>query len=227
MSVKELKFKFPFTCIVAGTTGSGKTCWTRRLLASYKYLIDFEIRHDLKVLWCFGQYQKLYNEPIIDVDITYSKGIPSLDTIKQSQPNIIVIDDLMTELRKDEIVKDLFIRGSHHLNISVIYITQNIFASEKPMRTISLNAQYIVILKGIRLTQQIAVLGAQIFPGKARNFLNIYKSATAEPFSYLLLDLHPSSQDKFRLRNRIFKQELPKNLAGKFDSSPIFYPIDQ
>ena len=223
--MEYLKFKHPFTCIIAGITGSGKTVWTRNLLENYKYLIDIKV-HRLHVLWCYGQEQDIYNIPIKNVDISYHKGIPNLETIKNSKPNIIILDDLMLELKNDENIKNLFIKGSHHLKISVIYITQNIFQTDKSMRTISLNSQYIVIMKGIRITQQIQHLGNQIYPRKSTKFINIFKHATIKPFSYLLLDLHPASDDKYRLRNRIFREELPKHLKSIYYSAPIFYPID-
>src|SRR6266516_4634216 len=160
MSVDELKFRHPFTCIVAGIKGSGKT------------------------FWCYGQEKELYMVPIDNVKITYFNGLPTQELIEQNRPDIIVIDDLMNELKNDETVKNLFTKGSHHLNISVIYITQNIFSQDKSMRTISLNSHYIVILKGIRLTQQVSILGNQIFPGKSRNLMRIFKHATQKPYSY-------------------------------------------
>lgn len=225
MSVSELKFKHPFTCIVAGITSSGKTCWTRKLLENHNYLIDMN-KMDVKVLWCFGSEQEIYTISIENVHVFYSKGIPTIDLIQETKPDIIVIDDLMNELKKDEMVKNLFIKESHHSNISVIYITQNIFAQEKSMRTISLNAHYIIIMKGIRLTQQVSILGNQIYPGKSKKFLNIFKQATMKPFSYLLIDLHPKSNDLLRLRNRIFKEELPTALSRKYNSAPIYYKIE-
>ena len=41
-------------------------------------------------------------------------------------------------------------KGSHHRNISVILITQNLFHQANYCRTISLNAKYIVLLKNAR-----------------------------------------------------------------------------
>lgn len=226
MSVRELMFKHPFTCLVAGSTGSGKTVWVRNLLKEYKYLIDIKVKV-LKVLWCYGQDQDLHKVLLKNVDLIYLKRLPTSGDIENIKPNIIVLDDLMNELKNDEIIKNLFTQGSHHCNLSILFITQNLFYQDKSMRTISLNAQYIVILKGIRLTQQIQILGNQIYPGKSKLFLNIYKDATKDSFSYLILDLHPNSDDKYRLRNRIFKSELPKLLSTKYNSAPIFYSIEE
>ena len=41
--------------------------------------------------------------------------------------NLIVIDDQMIEAGKDNRIVNLFTKGSHHRNLSVIYIVQNLF----------------------------------------------------------------------------------------------------
>ena len=41
--------------------------------------------------------------------------------------NLIVFDDQMIYTSKDKRIVNLFIRGSHHRNLSVIYIVQNLF----------------------------------------------------------------------------------------------------
>jgi len=48
-------------------------------------------------------------------------------------------------------VTDLFTKGSHHRNISEIYIVQNLFNKRKEHRTISLNSHYIVVFKALQL----------------------------------------------------------------------------
>lgn len=224
MSVSFLKFKHPFTCICAGSTSSGKTVWTRYLLESWKYLIDIN-KKNINVLWCFGQNQDLYRKPIRNVSINYYQGIPSFEKIQEYHPDIIVMDDLMEDMKNDNNIKDLFTKGSHHMNISIIFIVQNIFNQDKNMRTISLNAHYINIMKGIRLTQQIGILGNQIFPGKSKQFIEVFKKATKDNFSYLLIDLHPRSPDQFRLRSRIFKHEISSHFKSNYDSVPIYYEI--
>lgn len=222
MSKIDFQFKIPFTCIVAGMTSSGKTILVRQFLNNWKNLININ-ENILKVLWCYGQMQELYNKNIENVEIIYNKGLPSLEYIQEIKPNLIVLDDLMDNITNE--IKDLFTKTSHHLNISVIFIVQNIFNQNKYMRTISLNSHYIIILKGARITQQVTILSRQIFPNKSKEVTEIFKAATAKPFGYLLFDLHPQSNDKYRLRTRIFKEEVPKHLQKFHSFSPIYYKI--
>ena len=226
MALDSLKFKHPFTCIVAGSTSSGKTNWVYNLLENWDYLIQIST-NNLKVLWCYGQKESLLNKTPENIKINYFEGIPSEFDLKSFSPDIIVLDDLMNELKSDINVKNLFTKLSHHLNISVIFITQNIFSQDKSMRTISLNSHYICVMKSVRLTQQIGILANQIWPGKGKKITDIYIKATVNNFSYLLFDLHPQQiEDKFRIRNRIFRQELPKNLYDKYYSVPIYYSLE-
>ena len=79
--------------------------------------------------------------------------------------NLIVLDDVMTQSGGDKRITDLFTKGSHYRNLSVIYIVQNIFHHGRETRNISLNAHYIVLFKSPRDKQQISVLARQVNPG--------------------------------------------------------------
>lgn len=226
MSIDFLKLKHPFTAIVAGGTSSGKTVWVRKLLKNWQYLIKIS-KNYIKVLWCYGIRQKLHDEQILNVEVTYHPGIPSLDTIKKARPDIIVLDDLMIELKKDERVKNLFTRGSHHLNISVIFLTQNIFSNDSSMRTMSLNCHYTVAMKSIRNRDQILRFCGQIWRKKTSKIEKIINNAHKKNFSYIIFDLHPQLIDeRFRIRNEIFRDEQPKILRKLYYSTPVFYPIN-
>ena len=76
-------------------------------------------------------------------------GIPDyLDDhhyINDRKRNIHVFDDLMTEAKCDQRIAVLFTKGSHHMNISVVYLTQNLFPQGKACRGITLNTQCMVL----------------------------------------------------------------------------------
>ena len=103
----------------------------------------------------------------------------------------------------DQVTK-LFTRGSHHRNMSVMFIVQNLFGKNKEHRTISLNSHYLVIFKNPRDASQIAHLARQMYPGKLKYVQESYKDATSRPHGYLLLDLRQDTPDHLRLRTNIF-----------------------
>ena len=64
---------------------------------------------------------------------------------------------------KDAVIAKLFTKKSHHGNLSVIYIVQNLFHHSKEHRTISLNASYLCLTKNVRDASQIIHLAKQLY----------------------------------------------------------------
>jgi len=60
----------------------------------------------------------------------------------------VIIDDLMQET--NEMVAYMFTKGSHHRNISVVFLAQKLFSKNNFARTMSLNAHYMVLFKNPR-----------------------------------------------------------------------------
>lgn len=110
-------------------------------------------------------------------------------------------------------VIDLFTKGSHHYNISVIFVTQNIFNQGRGRRDISLNAHYIVCFKSPRDKLQIRHLARQIHPEKPEFIQEAYNDATSKPYGYLLFDLTQTTHDRYRYRTSIFSTDNPSNVV--------------
>ena len=102
----------------------------------------------------------------------------------------------------------LFTRGSHHRNLSVIFIVQNLFQKGKEARSISLNTQYLIFFKSPRDKSQIMHLGKQLYLGSSKFVQEAYHDATVKPYGYLLFDLKPDTPEEYRLRTNIFPDEL-------------------
>jgi hypothetical protein len=116
----------------------------------------------------------------------------------------------MAQSSKDKCIADPFTKGSHHRNLSIVYIVQNIFHQGKEMRNISLNAHYIVLFKSPRDKQQISMLARQVSPGKVQEFMRSYEDATSRTHRYLMLDLKPTTSDQDRLKTNILPGEIAK-----------------
>ena len=81
-------------------------------------------------------------------------------------------DDQIIDTSKDKRIVNLFTRGSHHRNLSVIYVVQNLFHQGKGSRSRSLNSHYLVLFKNPRDKLQILTLAKQMYPGQTDFFLN-------------------------------------------------------
>jgi hypothetical protein len=112
----------------------------------------------------------------------------------------------MTESGKNEVL-DMFTKGSHHLNFSVILLTQNIFNKGPNTRTISLNAHYIIMFKNPRDRSQISFLARQMYPKRSKFLEDAYDDATQNQHSYLIMDLKHSTHEYLRVQTAIFPGE--------------------
>ena len=155
-----------------------------------------------QVTWYYGQWQSTYES--LDIpNLRLEEGLPkSFDTGKR---NVVVLDDLMAET--DGRVTELFTKKSHHSNTSVIYLVQNLFPKHKESRTISLNAQYMVVFKNPRDASQLTHLAKQMYPGRVNFVQEAFKDATNVPYGYLLVDLKQDTPEDLRLRTTILPDD--------------------
>ena len=199
----------PFTCMVAGMTGSGKTVWVQSLLQQAQTVID---QPPERIIWCYSQWQNAYTQLLMMIPtIEFVKGIPaSLENdsyLDVNKRNLIVIDDQMIEAGKDNRIVNLFTKGSHHRNLSVIYIVQNLFHQGKGNRSISLNSHYLVLFKNPRDKLQVLTLAKQMYPSETAWFIKEYEEAVRRPYGYLFVDLKPTTPDRCRLRTNVLPGE--------------------
>ena len=129
-----------------------------------------------RLVWCFGSFESDIVHDLSN-DVEFIDGIPpNRDENNVRRRTMLIIDDLMSET--DSRVTDMFTRGSHHKNISVVYVTQNLYNKDKENRTISLNTHYLVLSKNSQDVAQISHLGRQIFLKKVAFFSEVFKDAT-------------------------------------------------
>ena len=134
-----------------------------------------------RIIWCYSQWQPAYTQLLMMKPTTeFVQGIPySLENdtyLDVNIRNLIVIDDQMIEAGSDNGIVNLFIKGSHNRNLSVIYIVQNVFHQGKGSRSISLNRHYLVLFKNPRDKLQILTLAKQMYPRQTALFLRVRRS---------------------------------------------------
>jgi hypothetical protein len=192
------RFKHPFSCVVSGSSSSGKTQFVLQLLSDKEYLITPSPE---KVICCYSEWQSAYD----GVNAEFIEGLPNIDEIDKQTRKLMVVDDLMGH--NDQYIAKLFTKICHHRNLSVIYITQNLFNANKETRTINLNANYMVLLKNPRNTSQLTHLVKEMYPGRINILREAFHDATKAAYGYLLIDLKPETPDDMRLRTNIFHND--------------------
>ena len=197
--------------MISGATGSGKTTWVYHMLQHLKEMYIAE--PPVAILYCYGIYQPLFDEMRQKLaNFTLHQGLPTSQEIEEytedKHHRLIILDDLMQQVIKNDEMELLFTQGCHHRRLSVIFISQNLIPQGKNSRNIALNTWYLVLLKNIRDALQVAYLGRQIFPGKSKYLSEAYEDSIRRE-GYLLIDMSPTADERYRVRTRIFPGEFP------------------
>ena len=165
-----LKLQHPFTLIVAGPSCCGKSTFVIRLL-ELKISSGVTVKTTPRITWKTFHSLKAYQ--ISKIPKTYLH---------------LVLDGLIDSAYSTK-VSELFTKGSHHRNISLVVITQILFYQGQSSRTISLSSKYITVFKNTRDKTQIVYLARQDYPENISSFHKTYLEACKDPHSYLFLDL--------------------------------------
>jgi hypothetical protein len=122
-------FKHPFTYIIAGPCGSGESSFCITLLQNLDTCKEQKFK--VGIIWCYSEKTAVPHKQLsaLNKNIHYHKGVSRNNNNfanVQGETCLIILDDLFTEVYSEDVCV-LFKSGSHHRNISVILITQNLF----------------------------------------------------------------------------------------------------
>ena len=197
-------FLHPSNILLTGPSGSGKTYF---LIEALKKNLFYQT--PTRIVWVYAEVQPSYDRELETIRhlprIEYLRNETDyeelLDSFDPSEVNLLVLDDQMNEGKvKANAFGNLFTKGSHHRNITIVYMMQNVFEKGGSNRTINLNAHYMILFKNPRDARQSHVLGCQMYPKNPRFLSQVFEDATSsKPHSYLLLDYRQETDSKLRV----------------------------
>jgi hypothetical protein len=114
----------------------------------------------------------------------------------------------MSTAAKDPRINNLFTKGSHHRNLSVVTLNQNLFFGKDP--TQSTNCHYLVLFNNPVDRQPVTALGTQMYPSRRNLLLQKFDETTERSYAYLLVDLKPTTPDSLRLRTDVLGTGIEK-----------------
>ena len=166
--------------------------------AKYQYLI---IKRDGVGIDHFNDHKAFieYSNDMYDV----YKNIDEYNPDKENKI-LIVFDDMIADMmhskKLNSRVTELIIRG-RKLNISLVFTTQSYFKVSKDVR---LNTSQFSIAKipNKRELHQIAINHSPDI--NTKDFANIYRKCTAEPYSFFVNDTTLASDNPLRFRKKYF-----------------------
>ena len=110
-----------------------------------------------------------------------------------------MIADMIINNKLNAVVTELFIRG-RKLNISIAFITQSYFKVPKDVRLNSTHFSIMKILNERELQQTALNHSSDI---EFKDFMNICKKCTTEPYSFLVNGTTLPSDDLLRFRKNL------------------------
>ena len=176
-------------------SNSGKTSYIKKLLEqAHRVFTEAPTR----IIYYYNVFQPKFLEMEKCIEnISFFQGLPQRNDIeeydKEERHLLLVFDDLYQDVINSRDLMDLSIMYSHHLNISTVHTSHNLFAQGKYSKTIATNMHYILLFK-LRNKLQLATLSTQLFcyAQKSKNFLQLYEDRQQDnPFSPLIIDLSP------------------------------------
>lgn len=196
------KLQTPSSTMLVGATNSGKTNLTLKILNNLD-IYDKPIR---KVQWYYNDPGSIPPSNVLPegVDIKFINKLPAKFVNDSGEQLLVIIDDFMDEAMNSLAVSQLFTLHSHHSQISILCLVQNLFLKGKYSRTISLNTTYFIIFRNLRDQLQIQKFFIQMCPLNAKAIQDIYIDATKKPHGYILLDFSQRSHTLTRYRTDLF-----------------------
>ena len=220
----------PCRILIIGGSGSRKTNALLNLINNQpdidKIYLSAKDPYEKKYKYLINKRGKVglnhFNDPNV------YKNIEDYSPIKKRKI-LIVFDDMIADMintnKLNPIVAELFIRV-RKLNISIVFITQSYFKVPKDVR---LNSTHFFIMKipNKRELQQIALNHSSDIDFK--DFMNIYKKCTTEPYSFLVNDTTLPSDDPLRFRKNLLGQYIIKimTIEDQIKDEKLQYDINR
>ena len=113
-------------------------------------------------MWCYGEKSAVPSRHQLPGNVRFKEGVPEEFGSANGEPCLVILDDLLNNFYSKQVC-ELFTRVSHHRNINVTLIIQNLFHQGRFCWDISLNAHYIVALKNVRDQKQFTFLAGQVY----------------------------------------------------------------
>ena len=163
-----------------------------------------------RIIWVFSEWQPDYEQAMaLYIHFEFVRGWTDelYESRRPDEKNLLIIDDQMAEAGDNKTLANLFTKGAHHKNLTVMYLVQNVYNKTRNQRTVSLNTHYNVVFRNEREASQFRAFAYQMHPNDAKWLLDAFEVAIKEPFRYLVLDHHLTSNRDMRVITNILQNK--------------------
>ena len=200
----DIRLKENFKLFVSGPSRCGKTFFISELLENIE---TFAKDPPETILYIYKIWQTKFDEmkSVVDGFIEDNENVvQQIKKLALGQRVFVIFDDLINSKSLVDIAT-LFTVDGRHMNMSMAFLTQRMFVNNEHFRQISQNCDYFCIFKNPRNSSEIRTLAQQLTPGSL-SLIEIYKEATKNPFSYLLINLTQECDPSVKYLSHIFDE---------------------
>ena len=200
----DIRLKENFKLFISGPSRCGKTFFISELLEN---IGTFAKEPPETILYVYKVWQSKFDEmkSIVHGFIEDNENIiQQIKEIALGQRIFVIFDDLINSKSLVDIAT-LFTVDGRHMNMSIAFLTQRMFVNNEHFRQISQNSDYFCIFKNPRNSSEIRTLAQQLTPGSL-DLIEIYKEATKNPFSYLLINLTQECDPNVKYLSHVFDE---------------------
>lgn len=204
-------FRHPTQIIVSGPTKAGKTTLVTQILANRDAMFNPPLG---EIYWFYSMEMSVQKPQEQLPGVHFVQGEPSIEKLEAmdpSVPKLIVLDDLMHMVETKlgfESLKKLFTAISHHCNMSVIFIVQDLYVSRNMCRLANQSENTIVMTNG-SACYQIKNLAQKLFGPGHGPFITwcVAHAKSQSSHGYLLLSTGAAIPDSHRVTSFILPSD--------------------
>jgi molybdopterin-guanine dinucleotide biosynthesis protein len=194
----------PFSMLVAASSKSGKTALVKDILINHYFVFDKPIS---EIVWAYHPgsrdddlFSDLKNS--LAIPITFVEGFPEKQikdaTLfrKSTESKCLVLDDTVVSALKCPSFIDLFTVLSHHQNINVIAVLQNLHADTSSQRQIMnnviRNVTYLVLFPDRRQVNACKQIARTYFAGEEEKLMRPFRHLIESKikYNYMVIDFN-------------------------------------
>jgi hypothetical protein len=157
-------------------------------------------------------WQEIYDRWKTDIpDITFLDKLPTEEflTTLPGKHHLLIIDDaLLAFVNDQQTILRLFTQISHHENINLVLVTQNLFdRSCSANISLNRNANYLILMRALKDRTPARIVFSKAFPDvrQSRALVRLFDEVTADkPYTYLCLSFAQNTPHHLRICTNIF-----------------------
>lgn len=200
-------FSHPTQMILSGSTKAGKTTLITQILKHRQDMFDPPLQ---QIFWFYTMESSIEKPRQELPGVVFIEGQPTVDQLENmdvSIPKLVVLDDLMSMTDKKDSFEDLkrlFTATSHHHNMSLVFIVQDIYVN-KNMTRLANQSENLIMMCNSGATYQVPMIAAKLFGAGMKPFIQWAMNDVCEHSShgYLLLSKAAGTPQCHRVRSKI------------------------